>query len=186
MKSCFAEPLLQSSRWVLSIESLRSGRVDSFIQWIRAKQNIQHLQSRKKSKTWGEGSWKKVVVCIVSDGRSKINPRTLKILGLYGAYQDGIMKDEVLGKDVTGHVFEYTTQVVVDSHGVVSGGIAPVQIIFCLKEQNKKKLNSHRWCFNAFCPQLKPNVCILLDVGTRPSGTSIYSLWYVSLIVVSG
>jgi chitin synthase len=96
------------------------------------------------------------------------------------------MKDEVLGKDVTGHVFEYTTQVVVDSHGVVSGGIAPVQIIFCLKEQNKKKLNSHRWCFNAFCPQLKPNVCILLDVGTRPSGTSIYSLWYVSLIVVSG
>lgn len=75
----------------------------------------------------------------MSDGRSKINPRTLKILGLYGAYQDGVMKDEVMGKDVTGHVFEYTTQVVVDSHGVVSGGIAPVQIIFCLKEQNKSQ-----------------------------------------------
>jgi chitin synthase len=43
---------------------------------------------------------------VVSDGRAKINPRTLKILGLYGAYQDGIAKDTVDGKDVTGHLFE--------------------------------------------------------------------------------
>lgn len=42
-----------------------------------------------------------------------------------------------------------------------------------------EKLNSHRWAFNAFCPQLRPNVCVLLDVGTRPGGTSIYSLWLV-------
>ncbi|KAM0748706.1 glycosyltransferase family 2 protein [Meredithblackwellia eburnea MCA 4105] len=139
--------------------------------------NIQYLQSRTKSKTWGEGSWKKIVVCIVSDGRHKINERTLKVLGLYGCFQDGIAKDTVDGKNVEGHVFEYTTQVVVDPNGSVSGGIAPVQILFCLKEQNKKKLNSHRWAFNAFCPQLRPNVCILLDIGTRPSGTSIYSLW---------
>lgn len=68
--------------------------------------NIQHLQSRTKSKTWGEGSWKKIVVCVVSDGRAKINPRTLKVLGLYGAYQDGVMKDTVEGKDVTAHLFE--------------------------------------------------------------------------------
>ncbi|KAI5474977.1 chitin synthase, glycosyltransferase family 2 protein [Pseudohyphozyma bogoriensis] len=139
--------------------------------------NIQHLQSRTKSKTWGHGSWKKVVVCVVSDGRKKINPRTLKVLGLYGAFQDGIAKDTVDGKEVQAHLFEYTTQVVVDAQGTVSGGISPVQILFCLKEENKKKLNSHRWAFNAFCPQLRPNVCVLLDVGTRPSGTSIYSLW---------
>lgn len=48
----------------------------------------------------------RVVVCVVSDGRAKINPRTLKALGLYGAYQDGIAKDTVDGKDVTAHVFE--------------------------------------------------------------------------------
>lgn len=94
--------------------------------------NIAHLQSRAKSKTWGPESWKKVVVCIVSDGRAKINPRTLKILGLYGVYQDGVAKDTVDGKDVTAHVFEYTSQVVVDAQGTVSAGIAPVQIIFCL------------------------------------------------------
>ena len=37
------------------------------------------------------------------------------------------------GRDVQAHVFEYTTQVVVDELGNVSGGIAPVQIVFCLK-----------------------------------------------------
>ncbi|GAA5927919.1 uncharacterized protein JCM15063_006035 [Sporobolomyces koalae] len=139
--------------------------------------NIQHLQARSRSKTWGLDSWKKVVVCIVSDGRSKINERTLKMLGLYGAYQDGVMKNEVEGKDVQAHVFEYTTNVVVGQDGEVRAGISPIQILFCLKETNKKKLNSHRWAFNAFCPQLNPNVCVLIDVGTKPASDSIYKLW---------
>ncbi|BGP14920.1 hypothetical protein JCM10213v2_002875 [Rhodosporidiobolus nylandii] len=139
--------------------------------------NIEHMQQRTKSKTWGGDSWKKIVLCIVSDGRSKINPRTLKMLGLMGAYTDGVMKDSVEGKDVQAHVFEYTTQVAVDEKGQVSSGLAPVQVLFCLKEQNKKKLNSHRWAFNAFSEQLKPNVCVLLDIGTKPGGDSIYKLW---------
>lgn len=56
-------------------------------------------------------------------------------------------------------------------------GIVPVQLIFCLKEKNQKKINSHRWFFNAFGPILQPNVCVLLDVGTMPGPTSIYHLW---------
>lgn len=56
-------------------------------------------------------------------------------------------------------------------------GIVPVQIIFCLKEKNQKKINSHRWFFNAFGSILQPNVCVLLDVGTMPGPTSIYHLW---------
>ncbi|GAA5916120.1 uncharacterized protein JCM6883_001738 [Sporobolomyces salmoneus] len=139
--------------------------------------NIQHLESRSRSKTWGADSWKKVVVVVVSDGRSKINNRTLKMLGLYGVYQDGVMKDTVEGKDTQAHVFEYTTNVVVDKDGQVKAGISPIQILFCLKETNKKKLNSHRWAFNAFCPQLQPNVCVLIDVGTKPASDSIYKLW---------
>lgn len=35
-------------------------------------------------------------------------------------------------------------------------GPVPVRIIFCLKEKNKKKIDSHRWFFNAFAPQVKP------------------------------
>jgi chitin synthase len=56
-------------------------------------------------------------------------------------------------------------------------GHMPVQVIFCLKEKNQKKINSHRWFFNAFGPILQPNVCILIDVGTMPGPTSIYHLW---------
>jgi len=139
--------------------------------------NVAHLCSRNKSKTWGPDGWKKVVVCVVSDGRTKVNKRTLHVLSLMGCYQEGIAKDTVAGKDVTAHIFEYTSSVVVTENGEVGKGTCPVQIIFCLKEQNKKKLNSHRWFFNAFGPLIKPNVCVLLDVGTKPTGTSIYELW---------
>jgi chitin synthase len=48
-----------------------------------------------------------------------------------------------------------------------------------MKEHNAKKINSHRWFFNAFGPILDPNVCVLLDVGTRPGNVSIYQLWKV-------
>ncbi|KAL5519166.1 CHS2 [Sanghuangporus vaninii] len=139
--------------------------------------NVAHLCTRTRSKTWGPDGWQKVVVCVVSDGRNKVNKRTLHILALMGCYQEGIAKDSVAGKDVTAHIFEYTSNVVVSEAGEVSKGACPVQIIFCLKEQNKKKLNSHRWFFNAFGPLINPNVCILLDVGTKPTGTSIYELW---------
>ncbi|KAG6842397.1 Chitin synthase, class 2 [Blastosporella zonata] len=139
--------------------------------------NIAHLCSRGKSKTWGPDGWQKVVVCVVSDGRNKVNKRTLQVLSLMGCYQEGIAKDSVGGKDVTAHIFEYTTSVIVTETGEVGQGTCPVQVLFCLKEQNKKKLNSHRWFFNAFGPLIKPNVCILLDVGTKPTGTSIYELW---------
>ena len=44
--------------------------------------NIAHLCGRTKSKMWGPDGWKKVVVCVVSDGRSKINKRTLQVLTL--------------------------------------------------------------------------------------------------------
>ncbi|KAJ1929349.1 hypothetical protein IWQ60_001270 [Tieghemiomyces parasiticus] len=142
--------------------------------------NIAHLCSRTRSRTWGKDGWQKVVVAVVSDGRSKINPRVLNVLGAMGVYQDGIMQNSVNGQAVTSHVFEYTTQITVDSKLNIRGpdkGMVPVQVLFCLKEKNAKKLNSHRWFFNAFAPLLNPNVCVLIDVGTKPGGTSIYHLW---------
>ncbi|WVF67538.1 hypothetical protein IAT40_002294 [Kwoniella sp. CBS 6097] len=139
--------------------------------------NIAHLTTRNRSKTWGQDSWKKIVVCIVADGRKVVDPRVLKVLQLMGVYAEGVMKDHVAGKETQAHIFEYTSQVVVSDTGEVGFGSVPVQLLFCLKEQNKKKLNSHRWFFNAFGPLIKPNVCVLLDVGTKPSGTSIYELY---------
>ncbi len=96
---------------------------------------------------------------------------------------------------VTAHIYEYTTQgrfpaiLVLSFPGLMRAIVTvtpalkiepietPVQIIFCLKEKNQKKINSHRWFFNAFGPILQPNVCVLLDVGTMPGPTSIYHLW---------
>ncbi|QRV92037.1 chitin synthase [Ceratobasidium sp. AG-Ba] len=143
-------------------------------------QNIKHLCTRERSKTWSKEGWKKVVVCVVSDGRLKINSRTLSTIAAMGVYQDGVAKNVVDKKPVTAHIYEYTTQISVTPSMRIEGaerGIVPCQIIFCLKEKNQKKINSHRWFFNAFGRVLEPNVCVLLDVGTRPGPTSIYHLW---------
>ncbi|KAF8187725.1 glycosyltransferase family 2 protein [Pholiota molesta] len=142
--------------------------------------NIAHLCKRDRSKTWGKDGWKKVVVCIVSDGRSKINSRTLSVIAAMGAYQEGVAKTKIGKQDVTAHIYEYTTQISVNPSLKIEGaekGVVPVQVIFCLKEKNQKKINSHRWFFNAFGAILQPNVCVLLDVGTMPGPTSIYHLW---------
>jgi chitin synthase len=179
---------------------------------------------------WGPDGWKKVVVCVVSDGRSKVNKRTLQVLSLVSciiSLHSHPTNQAPQRWDVTKKAspktplqakmslptsssqfyhsllfnfaylptlpFRYTSSVIVTETGEVSQGSCPVQVIFCLKEQNKKKLNSHRWFFNAFGPLVKPNgwsryffwdvfnfflsVCVLLDVGTKPTGTSIYELW---------
>lgn len=142
--------------------------------------NISHFCGRNKSRTWGENGWQKIVVCIVSDGREKIHLRTLDALAAMGVYQHGIAKNFVNQKAVQAHVYEYTTQVSLDSDLKFKGaekGIVPCQMVFCLKEKNQKKLNSHRWFFNAFGKALNPNVCILLDVGTKPGKNSLYHLW---------
>ncbi|KAF8650440.1 hypothetical protein AX16_005243 [Volvariella volvacea WC 439] len=143
--------------------------------------NIAFLCTRRNSQTWGPNAWEKVVVCIVADGRKKIHPRVLDCLTLLGVYQPGgHMKNMVNDAEVTAHLFEYTTSFALDPNlhfKYPDKGIVPTQVIFCLKEKNQKKINSHRWFFNAFAPLLQPNVCVLLDVGTRPGNTSIYKLW---------
>ncbi|KAI9655239.1 MAG: Chitin synthase, class 1 [Alyxoria varia] len=142
--------------------------------------NIEYMCSRTSSKTWGNEAWKKIVVCVVSDGRAKINPRTRSVLAAMGVYQEGIAKQQVNGQDVTAHIYEYTTQMTVDiKKSVVSvkKGTVPVQMMLCLKEKNQKKINSHRWFFQGFGPVLNPNICVLIDAGTRPGNHSVYQLW---------
>lgn len=56
-------------------------------------ENIQYLCARDRSKTWGKDGWKKIVVCLVADGRDKINSRTLAVLAAMGVYQDGVAKN---------------------------------------------------------------------------------------------
>lgn len=142
--------------------------------------NVAHLCSRRKSSVWGKDAWKKVQVIIVADGRNKIDETVLQLLTATGCYQENLTRPYVNNKKVNAHLFEYTTQISIDENLKFKGdekSLTPVQVLFCLKERNQKKINSHRWLFNAFCPILDPNVVILLDVGTKPDNHSIYNLW---------
>lgn len=68
------------------------------------------------------------------------------------------MKNKVNDKEVTAHLFEYTTSFALDPNlhfKYPDKGIVPTQIMFCMKEKNQKKINSHRWFFNAFAPMLQ-------------------------------
>ena len=106
-----------------------------------------------------------VVVCIVADGRKKIHPRVLDCLTLLGVYQPGdFMQNAVNNKPVTAHLFEYTATFGLDPNlrfVYPDKGIVPTQIIFCMKEKNQKKINSHRWFFNAFGSLLQVSPAVL-------------------------
>ncbi|TPX60588.1 chitin synthase [Powellomyces hirtus] len=143
--------------------------------------NIAYLCSDACTYGWGPDGWKNFTVVIVSDGRSKINPKVLTLLGVMGCYADGLAKSTVNGKNVKAHIFEYTTQVAIDKELYPrtdpKSPMVPTQVIFLLKEKNAKKINSHRWFFNAVCDVLDPEVTFLLDVGTVPSKESFYHLY---------
>ncbi|KAJ3147373.1 Chitin synthase, class 2 [Geranomyces variabilis] len=142
-------------------------------------QNIQHF-CQKRKRGWDVDGWKKIVICLVADGRQKVSPQVLTALQTMGAYVPGVEQARVGEKDTTCHIFESTCQLVLDPALQVwttNNGIPPVQIIFAMKEKNLKKINSHRWFFSAFCPLLSPKVCLLVDVGTRPAKDSIWKLW---------
>lgn len=144
--------------------------------------NIRYLYNLKNSSVWGKNSWQKIVVCIVSDGRQKINPRSKALLAALGVYQEGFAKNKINDDDVISHIYEYTTMVGIskiyeDHITLTTDNQIPIQMIFCLKEQNQRKINSHKWALKAFSPILKPNVIILLDVGTQPENKSLYKLW---------
>ncbi|KAK7754741.1 Chitin synthase, class 3 [Diatrype stigma] len=149
-------------------------------------QNIRDIVNLKKSTFWNKGgpAWQKIVVCFVFDGINNADKEVLDVLATVGVYQDGVIKKDVNGKETVAHIFEYTTQLsVTPSQQLIRPTddgpqtLPPVQMIFCLKQQNSKKINSHRWLFNAFGRILNPEVCILLDAGTKPSSKSLLALW---------
>ncbi|KAF6224691.1 hypothetical protein HO173_012880 [Letharia columbiana] len=149
-------------------------------------QNVRDIVNIKKTEFWNKGgpAWQKIVVCLVFDGIDPCDKETLDVLATVGIYQDGVMKKDVDGKETTAHVFEYTTQLSVTPNQKLiqpqddgPSTLPPVQMIFCLKQKNSKKINSHRWLFNAFGKILNPEVCILLDAGTKPGPKSLLALW---------
>ncbi|KAG8923114.1 Chitin synthase, class 2, partial [Tulasnella sp. 408] len=153
--------------------------------------NIRDICKTKASKYWQDSarsgeqpSWSKITVALICDGLEPMDKSVLDVLATIGIYQDGVMKKQVDGKDTVAHIFEYTTQLSIDAtpqlvlpHGDDPNNLVPVQIIFVVKAKNQKKINSHRWLFNAIGKMLDPEVCVLIDAGTKPGHKSIYYLW---------
>lgn len=149
-------------------------------------QNIRDIVNLKKSTFWNKGgpAWQKIVVCMVFDGIEKTDKNVLDVLATIGVYQDAVVKKAVGENETVAHIFEYTTQLsVTPSQQLIRPlddspqTLPPVQFIFCVKQKNSKKINSHRWLFNAFGRILNPEVCILIDAGTKPSPRSLLALW---------
>ncbi|KAF1957149.1 hypothetical protein CC80DRAFT_55204 [Byssothecium circinans] len=149
-------------------------------------QNIRDIVNLKKSEFWNKGgpAWQKIVVCLVFDGIDPCDKGTLDLLATVGIYQDGIMKKDIDGRETEAHIFEYTTQLsvtpnqqLIRPHDDSASTLPPVQMMFCLKQKNSKKINSHRWLFTAIGRILNPEVCILLDAGTKPGPKSLLALW---------
>ncbi|KAI8361381.1 chitin synthase-domain-containing protein [Mortierella sp. GBAus27b] len=159
----------------------------SLLKNIRGMCSQASKSSSHRHPVWAEeDSWQKIVVCIVADGRKHLNPTILKVLAAMGCWQEGVAKNQVNGKAVQAHLFEYSTQVSVDCNLRLKGRtiknsnkhhFPPVQIVFCLKERHTKKLNSHRWFFNAICPLLRPRITLLTTAGAKIGGGSLFHLW---------
>lgn len=52
-----------------------------------------------------------------------------------------------------------------------------LQLIFCVKQKNKRKLNTHLWFFGGFCEFINPRFVMLIDVGTMPLAKSLFLLY---------
>ncbi|KAI6164829.1 glycosyltransferase family 2 protein [Pisolithus thermaeus] len=115
--------------------------------------NVRDICRTKQSKYWrrvaeeGMPGWQRIVVALIVDGLEPMDKSVLDILATVGVYQDGIMKKQ------------YTTQLSVDAtpqlvlpHDNDPNNLVPVQIIL-------------------------PEICVLIDAGTKPGHKSIYYLW---------
>ena len=41
-----------------------------------------------------------------------------------------------------------------------------INFVFAVKQRNDGKINSHKWFFQGLCTFLKPELCLMLDIGT--------------------
>ena len=68
-------------------------------------ENINYMETTNKP-GWGRGSWRRIVVCIVSDGVEKIDPGSRALLAGLGVYQEGVSSEFVNEEKVTAHIYE--------------------------------------------------------------------------------
>ncbi|OQR80535.1 chitin synthase (Chitin-UDP-GlcNac-transferase), partial [Thraustotheca clavata] len=147
----------------------------------KVSNNVAYLQRNHLPGYEGDEAWQNILVCVVSDGRTKANPSTLAKLKEYGVYDEDTMTIFSKGLATTMHLFEKTLLLSPQPESSAKiwkyhDQVPPLQVVFALKEDNAGKLNSHLWFFNGFCAQVEPTYTVLLDVGTLPTKSALYKL----------
>lgn len=74
-------------------------------------QNIRDIVKLKKTEFWDRGgpAWQKIVVCLIFDGMDPCDKNTLDVLATIGVFQDGVMKQDVDGRETVAHIVCYPT-----------------------------------------------------------------------------
>ncbi|KAL5480663.1 hypothetical protein ACEPAI_9603 [Sanghuangporus weigelae] len=175
------------SRLLIGITAYNEGMVFHARTLHAVMENIRDICETKSQDPEKSPSldWKQIHVAIIIDEPLKDDSDVLKMYTVLGVYQSSAKKKEVRGEHTVAHIFEYTIRVSFDPSSLILerpkaddlNKLVPVRIILIIKARNRQKIDSHKWLFRAIGGMLKPEVCILLDVGTKPGYKSIYYLW---------
>ena len=52
-----------------------------------------------------------------------------------------------------------------------------LNLLFCIKQESRRKLDSHHWFFEGFCSKIKPKYVMFLEAGAKPRKDSLYQLY---------
>ena len=89
-----------------------------------------------------------------------------------------VMEDTVEEKDIPKnilHMWQVTTWDLGLEEDILKG--RRMHITFAVKHRNDGKINSHRWFFQGICKYLKPELCLMLDIGTRMDDYALLKLY---------
>jgi len=120
-------------------------------------------------------------ICVVADGREKIDCRLLEMLQVMGVLCD----DTATIRDgVESHTSTHRVDDLVDRFNLASRKPAhrsfddatEVALTVLVKKHNRGKLHSHYLFFNRFCREARPTYCFQIDVGTILDPTAISCL----------
>lgn len=104
-------------------------------------------------------------------------------MNMLGCYQaDELIMTDFQEEPVQAHIFEYTSSVHLlhkpkSRTAELKPSKYPTNYLICMKENNKKKIDSHGWALAAFAPLIKPEVVVLLDMGTNPFPNAFYQFY---------
>jgi chitin synthase len=130
---------------------------------------------------FGKNGWKKLLICIVVDGRRNMSWTSRRLLSLLGLFHGEVMVESVQEKAVEAHMFEYTTQVDLDHNKKpqtpIIPGKTPVQMLLCLKEESRGHHEANLWLSEAVLPTLQPHMLVFIPPGLVPHRDAVYRMW---------